>query len=61
MDKKTETQKETYSVRLTPSIVKEIKLLCVHQGRTFSDILEESLKDTLKKHGKKALGKKGKS
>jgi len=54
-----ENQKETYSVRLTPSLVKEIKLLCVHQERSFSDVIEEGLKDILKKY-EKGPAKKGK-
>jgi hypothetical protein len=45
-----EKQKETYSVRLNPSLVKEVKLLCVHQDKYFSDIIEEGLRDILKKY-----------
>jgi hypothetical protein len=45
-------QKETYSVRLTPELVKEARVLCVYQERPFSDVLEEGIREVLQKYGK---------
>jgi mRNA-degrading endonuclease RelE of RelBE toxin-antitoxin system len=53
-----EEKKQTYSVRLTPRIVKEVNLLCVHQNRFFSDVIEEGLQDILKKYKPKSSPKK---
>jgi hypothetical protein len=50
-------QKETYSVRLTPSLVKEAKLLCVYQERPFSDVIEEGIREVLEKYEKSSTDK----
>lgn len=45
------SEKKTYSVRLKPELMKEIRLLAVNKERPLTDIMEEAMTDLLRKYG----------
>jgi hypothetical protein len=42
--------KITYNTRLEEELVKEFKILAIRQGKRQNDLLEEAVKDILKKY-----------
>ena len=42
-------ERRTYSVRLMPDVMKALKMLAVEKEITVSELLEESIRDMLKK------------
>jgi len=44
--------RKSYSVRLSPEIVKALKLVAVKKEKTVSSLIEEAIKELLKKHKK---------
>ncbi|HYA15535.1 MAG TPA: ribbon-helix-helix domain-containing protein [Syntrophales bacterium] len=53
-------ERKTYSVRLMPDVMKSLKMLAVEKEITVSELLEEAIRDMLKKDhsGAKAKTKK---
>ncbi len=51
--------RKTYSVRVQPDIMKSLKMVAVEREVTVSELLEEAVRDLLKKErsGVKARGK----
>jgi predicted HicB family RNase H-like nuclease len=45
--------KKMFSTRIEPSLHKAIKMLAVEEEKPVSELVEESFRDVLKKHGKK--------
>lgn len=45
--------------RIDESLLKEVRILAIRQGRRFNEVIEESLRDLLKKHRDKPKGKSG--
>jgi len=43
-------ERKTYAVRLLPQVMKAVRLLAVEEEATLSHIIEEALKEHLKKH-----------
>lgn len=50
---KTEAQKKTYGLRLVQALMKELNHLAVDQDRWVNDLVEEAIRDLLKKYEKK--------
>jgi hypothetical protein len=46
--------KITYNTRLEEELIKQFKILAIHQGKRQNILLEEALRDILKKYEKKA-------
>jgi hypothetical protein len=46
-------EKKMFSTLITNDLLKEFKKLAIDLERPINDILEEAMKDLLKKHGKK--------
>lgn len=42
--------KITYNTRLEEELIKEFKILAIRQGKRQNDLLEEAMKDILKKY-----------
>lgn len=55
-----EKQRKTYSVRLYNEVMKEVRILAVKEETTLSALLEEAIKDLLKKHSANAKASKKK-
>lgn len=45
--------KIAYNTRLDKELIKELKILAIHQGKRQNQLLEEAIKDLLKKYEKK--------
>jgi predicted HicB family RNase H-like nuclease len=43
--------------RIEESLTKEVRILAIRQGRGFNDLIEEALRDLLKKYREKSKGK----
>ncbi|HEV8328459.1 MAG TPA: hypothetical protein VGQ08_13340 [Nitrospiraceae bacterium] len=43
--------------RVEESLTKEVRILGIREGRGFNDLIEEALRDLLKKYREKAKGK----
>ena len=43
--------------RVEENLSKEVRILAIRQGRGFNDLIEEALRDLLKKYREKAKGK----
>ena len=46
--------KITYNTRMEEDLIKRFKILAIEQGKRQNQLLEESIQNLLKKHGKKA-------
>lgn len=44
-------ERKTFSVRIQPDIMKSLKMLAVQKETPLADLLEEAIKDLLKKNG----------
>ena len=56
-----EKPKRQIGPRIDEDLTKEVRILGIRQGRGFNDLIEEALRDLLKKHQvKKGLLPKGK-
>jgi hypothetical protein len=53
-------EKISYNTRLDRELIKKFKILAIELGLRQNELLEESMKDTLKKHESKTSPKKGK-
>jgi hypothetical protein len=53
--------RKVFTVRISQSIIKPLKFLSVGLERTMGELVEEALRDLLKKYEPKASPKKGKS
>jgi predicted HicB family RNase H-like nuclease len=49
-DEPKESEKAQVGVRLDAALLIEVKVLAVRQGRRLNDLVEEALRDVLKKH-----------
>ncbi len=47
------TDRKAFGLRLDQALMKELKYLGVDQDRNMNDLVEEAIKDLLKKHKKK--------
>lgn len=56
MAEKLPGKRKTYSLSLDQEVMKEIKHLAVDEDRNVNALLEESMKDLLKKYRKKVKG-----
>ena len=45
--------KITYNTRMEEELMKQFKILAIHQGKRQNQLLEEAIKDLLKKYEKK--------
>jgi len=45
-------QRETTSIKVRPSLWKEVKIEAIKHDRQVSEVLEEAIEDWIKKHGK---------
>ena len=45
--------KITYNTRMEESLIKQFKILAIEQGKRQNQLLEEAIKDILKKYEKK--------
>ena len=54
-------KKTLFNARIDDELIKEFKILSIRQGKRQNQLLEESMKDTLKKYESKTTPKKGKS
>jgi hypothetical protein len=45
-------QKETTSIKVKPSLWKEVKIEAIKHDKQVSDLVEEAIEDWIKKHGK---------
>ena len=43
-------ERKTYAVRLLPEVMKTVRILAVEEETTLSSVIEEALKEYLKKH-----------
>lgn len=53
MAEKTGGKRKTYGLSLDQDLMKEVKHLAVDEDRNVNDLLEESMRDLLKKHKRK--------
>ena len=53
-DRKTKRQ---IGPRVDESLTKEVRILAIREGRGFNDVVEEALRDLLKKYREKSKGK----
>ena len=49
--------KRQIGARIEEDLLKEVRILAIRQGRRFNELIEESLRDLLKKHRDKPKGK----
>jgi predicted transcriptional regulator len=54
-------EKATYNTRLDKELIKRFKILAIELGLRQNELLEESIKDVLKKYEQKKPAKKPKS
>jgi predicted transcriptional regulator len=47
------SEKKTFSVRLNPDLMKELRILAIHKEKSLSDLLEEAIRDLLMKYSGK--------
>ena len=45
--------KITYNTRMEENLIKQFKILAIEHGKRQNQLLEEAIKDLLKKYGKK--------
>jgi len=50
-------ERKTYSVRIMPDVMKALKMLAVEKEITVSELLEEAIRDMLKKEGSSVKAK----
>lgn len=43
--------KQQIGARVDPHLATEVRILALRQGRRFNDLVEEAMRDLLKKHG----------
>lgn len=55
-----EQNRKTYSIRLYPEVMKAARILSINEETTLSALLEEAIKDLLKKHSANAKASKKK-
>jgi len=53
MADKDTSQRETYSVRLRPSVIKSLRHLAIEEEKPLSELLEQAIEDLLAKHAQK--------
>jgi metal-responsive CopG/Arc/MetJ family transcriptional regulator len=51
-------EKITYNTRVNPELIKEFKILAIRKGVRQSELLEEAIRDVLKKYDSKNPFKK---
>jgi hypothetical protein len=51
--KKDAVEKKTFGVRLDPALMKELQFLAVDKERWVNDLIDESIRDLLKKYREK--------
>lgn len=45
------SERNTFTIRVKPELMKSVKMLSVVKDTTISDLMEEAIQDMLKKHG----------
>ena len=50
---KDDAKRESYSVRLRPKLIKQLKHLAVDENKAVSQLIEEGIEDLLKRYAKK--------
>lgn len=45
------SERNTFTVRIRPDLMKAVKMLSVEKDSTISDLVEEGIQDLLKKNG----------
>ena len=56
MAEKPSSRRKTYGMSLDLTLMKEVKHLAVDEDRNVNDVLEEAMRDLLKKYKKKGKG-----
>ena len=48
-----EKKRLPYNTTLDPDLIKQLKFLCVEENKRHNDLLEEAIRDLLKKYNKR--------